>query len=442
MEAEIEIPLLTSKITESLKILELGVKVYQAPTFQDPPADWTIKSGTAKEMLGIATVTGGAPPKVYSLDTESKAKGFSINSGTGQVTYDGTAISELPVTLMLTVTDGNGATGTTDIVVSEEQLPPPPPPVIEVVPGPETLTVTWTCKEDVKGQGVGRYVLEWRLSPGGMYSGHLIGCTAGTKNTFIIDGLLPETNYEVRVTANVQGSSQDFKGSPPYSEKTVRTRRARTPGPVVRTPGGGGGGAPSPPPPPPPPVAPPPSDTEPSPDRAPLLALYQAAGGESWENKWYTDFPVDDWHGVRTNEDDRVTELDLSDNGLGGEIEEITEEIGKLSYLETLDLSGNPDLSGELPSDLMELENLRTLDIQNTGLCAPLDEAFQDWLMGITFRGEYCAEETVDQPQVSGGGGCSVSSLGETGDGALSLFLVVAALLLIPRRRGLKAERT
>ena len=317
-------------------------------------------------------------------------------------------------------------------------MPDPPPaapsaPVIEVTPGPGKLTVRWECKEDVEGQGAGRYVLEWKLSSDEMYPAsnrNLIGCTAGTKNTFIIDGLLPETNYEVRVTANVQGSSQDFKGLPPYSEKTVRTRGARTPDPVVRTPGGGGGGAPSPPPPPPPP----------SPDRAPLLALYQTAGGGSWENKWDTDFPVDDWHGVRTNEDNRVTELDLSDNGLSGEIEEIAEEIGKLSYLETLDLSGNPDLTGELPSDLMELEKLETLDTQNTGLCAPLDEEFQDWLMGITFRGENCAEETEDEPQVSGGGGCAMSSLEETGDGAISgvlgLFLVsLLVFAALGRRR-------
>ena len=296
-----------------------------------------------------------------------------------------------------------------------------------------------------RDRGVGRYVLEWKLSSGKTYNRNLIGCTAGTKNTFIIDGLEPKRNYDVKVTANVQGSSQDFKGLPPYSEKTVRTRGATTGG--VRSPRGGGGSAPSPPPPSPPrpPVQPEetPADTEPSPDRRPLLALYQAAGGGSWENKWYTDFPIDDWHGVRTNEDGRVTELDLSGNGLSGEIEKITEEIVKLDYLETLDLSGNPGLTGELPSDLMELENLETLDIQNTGLCAPLDEEFQDWLMGIVFRGENCAEETPTDPQppvqpeeteddgeteVSDGGGCSVSSLAEIGDGAISgalnLFLV------------------
>ena len=300
------------------------------------------------------------------------------------------------------------------------------PPNIEVNPGPAgELRVTWTCQA-----GVEQYSLAWKLSEDEMYSASnkfRIGCTAGTKNTFIIDGLLPGTDYDVRMTANVEGL--------PYSEKTmVRTGRARTFG-------GGGGGAPSPPP-PPPPVAPPPSDTEPSPDRAPLLALYQAAGGESWENKWYTDFPVDDWHGVRTNEDGRVTELDLSSNGLGGEIEEITEEIGKLGYLETLDLSGNPELGGELPSDLMELENLEALDIQNTGLCAPLDEAFQDWLMGITFHGENCAE---DEPEVSGGGGCSVSSDGGTGDGAISallgLLLVAFVLSDVLRKTASRPEK-
>ena len=141
-----------------------------------------------------------------------------------------------------------------------------------------------------------------------------------------------------------------------------------------------------------------------------------------------------------TNEDGRVEELDLSDNGLSGEIEEIAEEIGELSYLKTLDLSGNPDLTGELPPDLMELEKLQTLDIRNTGLCAPLDEAFQDWLMGITFRGEYCAEETGDQPQVSTGGGCSVSSGKGTGAGSALLgLLLVASVLLAVSRDGAKS---
>ena len=298
---------------------------------------------------------------------------------------------------------------------------------VMITPGSDRLHLEWN---PVKGAE--SYSVRWGTSPN--YTGDITIPRDDPRGTsYTITSLEPDTLYHVQVYANMHIASQNLRawtkgegaGTPePPMERNPGSVERDSDDPAVSRPGGGG--APSPPPPPPPP---PPS----SPDRAPLLVLYEAAGGGNWENKWDRGFPIDDWHGVRTNEDGRVTELDLSGNGLSGDVEEITEEIGKLSYLETLDLSRNPGLSGELPTDLMKLENLRTLDIQNTGLCAPLDEEFQDWLMGITFRGENCAEETEDEPQVSGGGGCSVASGKETGAGSafLGLLLVASVLLAV-----------
>ena len=74
--------------------------------------------------------------------------------------------------------------------------------------------------------------------------------------------------------------------------------------------------------------------------RAELEQFYEALGGLGWTNSenWGTDAPLDTWHGVTTDSEGRITELDLSDNGLKGDI---PAEIALLEHLEVLDLSGN-----------------------------------------------------------------------------------------------------
>ena len=95
---------------------------------------------------------------------------------------------------------------------------------------------------------------------------------------------------------------------------------------------------------------------------------------------------------------------------------EIPTELGSLSNLETLDLGGN-QLTGDIPTELGSLSNLQGLYLydnelageiphsltgltllagfvfhNNSGLCAPVDEAFQTWLQSVsTVRGSSCA---------------------------------------------------
>ena len=56
--------------------------------------------------------------------------------------------------------------------------------------------------------------------------------------------------------------------------------------------------------------------------------------------------------------------------------------MGNLSYLEQLLLNNN-QLSGALPQSLTKLTKLERFLFQGTGLCTPLDPAFQAWLKGI-----------------------------------------------------------
>ena len=98
-------------------------------------------------------------------------------------------------------------------------------------------------------------------------------------------------------------------------------------------------------------------------DREALVALYNATGGENWENSanWLSDAPLGKWRGVTTNDDGRVTKLLFIGNNMGGEI---PAELGSLSNLTHL-LLGGVGLSGELPAELGGLSNLTVLRLND-----------------------------------------------------------------------------
>ena len=75
----------------------------------------------------------------------------------------------------------------------------------------------------------------------------------------------------------------------------------------------------------------------------------------------------------------KLSFLGLSDNQLSGSI---PKELGNLTNLVLLTLNSN-QLSGALPQNLTRLTKLERFYFQDTGLCAPLDAAFQAWLQGI-----------------------------------------------------------
>ena len=98
---------------------------------------------------------------------------------------------------------------------------------------------------------------------------------------------------------------------------------------------------------------------EPSPDREALIALYNATGGANWTNStnWLTNAPIGQWHGVTTDRQGRVTNLDLNDNQLSGTI---PTQLGNLANLEKLLLTRN-QLTGTIPAELASLTGLDIL---------------------------------------------------------------------------------
>ena len=143
-------------------------------------------------------------------------------------------------------------------------------------------------------------------------------------------------------------------------------------------------------------------------EREALTTLYTATGGANWTSKdnWLdATKPLGEWHGVTTNTDGEVTQLDLRSNKLRGSL---PVELGNLRNLTQLYLQGNK-LSGSIPpalglSSLVDLKlhsntalsgplpaifptalpDLKELGVQNTGVTIPQTPAFTAWSARIT----------------------------------------------------------
>lgn len=101
-------------------------------------------------------------------------------------------------------------------------------------------------------------------------------------------------------------------------------------------------------------------------DKQALIAFYEAAGGADWKDNtnWLTDAPLSEWYGVTTGADGRVVALDLSDNGVAGEL---APELANLARLAELDLSPNR-LSGVIPPEFGNFASLKRLNLNGNQL--------------------------------------------------------------------------
>ena len=119
-------------------------------------------------------------------------------------------------------------------------------------------------------------------------------------------------------------------------------------------------------------------------DREALELLFETAGGTGWTKSdgWRATPVLEEWHGVTADALGRVATLDLTGNGLKGEL---SPAIGNLDRMTRLRIGANA-LSGRLPLSLAKL-SLVEFHYSDTELCAPTEESFQEWLSAIPSHG-------------------------------------------------------
>lgn len=128
-------------------------------------------------------------------------------------------------------------------------------------------------------------------------------------------------------------------------------------------------------------------------DREALTAFYHATGGPNWEDDTnsLTDAPIGQWHGVRTDENGRVVDIQMYDNGL---ISRLPLELAYLDELHILALYWN-ELSGPIPPEIGNLSHLEWIDLGGSRLTGHLPGWLGDlgkltylFLWGNRFDGE------------------------------------------------------
>ena len=112
------------------------------------------------------------------------------------------------------------------------------------------------------------------------------------------------------------------------------------------------------------------TECAPATDREILEMFHDATGGRDWidARNWLTDVPLGKWRGVEVDDQGRVVELRLLDNGLAGPI---PPELGDLAHLEYLRLSDN-GLTGAIPPEFAGLSALTHLALDGNRLSGPL----------------------------------------------------------------------
>jgi hypothetical protein len=109
-------------------------------------------------------------------------------------------------------------------------------------------------------------------------------------------------------------------------------------------------------------------------ERAACYEIYARLGGTAWTSsrfpadshslttRWCTDgAPLSQWHGILTDGEGYISQIDLSNNNVEGSLEMAIPPLQHLSRLTNLFLSGNPKLTGPLSKRILDLPALSIL---------------------------------------------------------------------------------
>ena len=251
--------------------------------------------------------------------------------------------------------DWSGTLESWTIKVYGHMLTPAAPTVDSVIPGGDSLTISWSTPAVNRGAGVTSYDLRYipttadeTDSSNWTIVENVWTASLGRNLEHVITGLVGNTQYDVQVRAvNSAGAgawSETATGAPTTAEAGCIT--------------GGALAA----------LASWPELTAVTADCEALLALRGTLAGSTPLN-WSAGLGFDQWDGVTVafpigGQQRRVTKLELGGKSLKGRI---PSALGSLAGLDMLDLSEN-SLTGNIPTELGNLTGLTELRLNNNGL--------------------------------------------------------------------------
>ena len=111
-------------------------------------------------------------------------------------------------------------------------------------------------------------------------------------------------------------------------------------------------------------------------EHAALVALYNATGGDNWNNKqnWCSERPHGEWYGVTADERGQVTEIRIGMNNMTGHL---PAEVFSLPGLQYLDLSNN-SIAGIIPEEIGDAISLSALFLQCNSLTGRIPESLYE----------------------------------------------------------------
>lgn len=228
----------------------------------------------------------------------------------------------------VTVTDGNGCTGTDTHTLTISGLTPPPCQSALTLPIPNSTNVPVST------------ALQWSATPGCVDGYRLsIGTTPGGSEILNAANVGNVTTYQP--AAALPAGKQVYVRVVPYNGVGEASGCGEF---SFGTAGG--------------------SSAVCSSDSLALVAFYTATNGPAWFNKWDLSKPVKTWYGIQLTPEGCVRRIDLTNNNLKNSIPNLN-----LPSLQVLDLDNN-QLSGTLPD--FNLPSLQVLDLDNNQLAGKI----------------------------------------------------------------------
>ena len=134
-----------------------------------------------------------------------------------------------------------------------------------------------------------------------------------------------------------------------------------------------------------------------------LAAFYFSTNGDFWtllNNGWLVEEDECAWRGITCLSTEKtVINIDLKERNLNTGDRGFSDDFALLRNLTLVDLAGNPNLHGPLPTSIGNLENLQFIDFSRCGLWGTLPETVGRWtkLRGfVVNQCEYDCEDDDD----------------------------------------------